>query len=93
MSTNGREHKPVCWYLLLTLAVRSLRVPEVYQTTGGVRFAAVGFAAWILGTWVIRMGTDERQRLARAGRPLLTPFALVSLFWVSIGTPWEATPA
>lgn len=79
-------------FIFLT-AVRALRMPGVYQTIGEVHFAAVCLAAWILGAWVIRVGTDERQRLALAGRLLLAPFALVSFFWVSIVTPWEATAA
>ena len=74
-------------------AVRALRMPGVYQTIRGVHFAAVCLAPWILGSWVMRAATDERQRLALAGKLLLAPFSIVSLLWVGIGTPWDATPA
>jgi len=73
-------------------AVRALRVPGLYQIIGGVHFAAICLAAWKLGVWAIRAGTDEKKRLALAGALLLMPFAFVSLLWVGLGTPWEATP-
>jgi hypothetical protein len=74
-------------------AVRALRVPGVYQTIGGVLFAAIVIAAWILGARAIRAGAEREQRLALAGVFLVAPFALVSLLWVGLGPPWVATPA
>lgn len=73
--------------------VRPLRVSGVYQGIGAVLFAAFSLAAWKLGLRVIRSDTAEKGRLALAGSLLLVPFALVSLLWVGLGTPWDATPA
>lgn len=72
-------------------APRALRVTGVYQTIGGLLFAAIVTAAWILGARAIRSGVESEQRLALAGALLLTPFTLVALFWVGLGPPWEAT--
>ena len=74
-------------------AVRALRVPVVYQAIGGLLFAAIVIAAWMLGARAIRAGAGGDQRLAFAGGFLVTPFALISLLWVGLGPPWVATPA
>jgi hypothetical protein len=74
-------------------AVRALRVPGFYQAIGGVLFAAIVMAAWMLGARAIGAGAEGEQRPALAGVFLLVPFALVSLLWVGLGTPWGgATP-
>ena len=74
-------------------AVRALRVPGVYHSIGGMLFAAIAIAAWILGARAIRGGVEGQQRLALAGGLLLIPFALIALFWVGLGPPWGSTPA
>jgi hypothetical protein len=74
-------------------AVRPLRIPGVYQAIGGVLFVAISTAAWTLGARAIRADVQSRQELALAGTLLLTPFAMVALFWVGIGGPWAASAA
>ncbi len=84
----------LCMVPILAIGVaapRALRVPGVYQAIGGVLFTAIVIAAWILGVRTIRGGVEEEQRLALAGGFLITPFALVSLLWVGLGPPWNAT--
>ncbi|MGI8783719.1 MAG: hypothetical protein ACR2L2_08750 [Acidobacteriota bacterium] len=78
---------------LVIVGVRAFRVPGVYQAVGGLLFVAIVVAAWILGARQIRAGAEAEQRLALAGGLLLAPWALVSLLWVGLATPWEATPA
>lgn len=74
-------------------AVRPLRIPGVYHVIGGVLFAAISTAAWTLGARAIRADVQSRRQLALAGTLLLTPFAMVALFWVGIGAPWVASAA
>jgi hypothetical protein len=78
---------------IMVAAPRSLRVPGVYQAIGGVLFALIVLAAWKLGGRAIRNDAEGEQRLALAGGFLITPFALVALFWVGVGPPWIASPA
>lgn len=85
----------LCTVPVLAIAVaapRALRVSPVYQTVGGVLFAAIVIAAWVLGARSITAGAEGKQRLALAGGLLLTPFALVVLLWVGLGPPWDANP-
>lgn len=74
-------------------AVRPLRIPGVYHFIGGVLFAAISTAAWTLGARAVRADVQSRRQLAIAGTLLLTPFAMVALFWVGIGGPWAASAA
>lgn len=74
-------------------AARPLRIPGVYHVIGGVLFAAISTAAWTLGARAVRADVDSRRQLALAGTLLLTPFAMVALFWVGIGGPWAASAA
>src|SRR5258705_10890736 len=73
--------------------VRPLRIPGVYHVIGVVLFAAISIAAWTLGARTIRADVQGRRLLGLAGILLVTPFALVALFWVGLGGPWGATPA
>jgi len=77
---------------LVVGGVRALRIPGVYQGIGGGLFAVTLIAAWILGARVIPSGAAERRRLALAGALLVVPFAVISLLWVGIGAPFQATP-
>ena len=70
---------------------RALRVSGVYQSIGVVLFAAIVAAVWLLALRTIKAGNGDRLRLAVAGGLLLVPYALVSLLWVGLSTPWEAT--
>ena len=73
--------------------VRALRVPGVYQAVGASYFAAIAIAAWTLSAGAIRADVQGRRLLGAAGTLLVTPFALIALFWVGLGPPWQANPA
>lgn len=81
----------------LTAAVaapRALRIPGVYQAVGVVLAASAAAAVWTLvfGPETTRPSAD--RRLAVGGALLLvSPWALIVLLWVGLGTPWDATPA
>jgi hypothetical protein len=80
-------------FLAIPLAgARALRIPGVYQTIGGLLFAAIVISAWPLGVRAIKTGPALKQQQALAGALLLVTFALVSLLWVGLAPPWEATP-
>jgi len=72
-------------------AARPLRVAGVYQVIGGVLFAAVALAVWVVGPRVIRPREAESEKLAFAGFLLILPWAIISLLWVGIGPPFQAT--
>jgi len=78
---------------LIVGGVRALRIPGVYQGIGGGLFAVTLIAAWILGARVIASGAAGERRLALAGALFVVPFAVISLLWVGIGAPFQATPA
>lgn len=80
-------------FLAIPLAApRALRMPGVYQVIGGIICLAMVIAAWVLGARLISSGPESKQRQALAGALLLVPFALISLLWVGLGAPWDATP-
>jgi len=76
---------------LVVVGVRALRIPGVYQTVGGVLFALILIAAWILGARVIVSAAAGKRRLALAGSLLIAPWAIISLLWVGLGAPFQAT--
>jgi hypothetical protein len=78
---------------IVVAAPRPLRVPGVYQAIGAVLFAAIVLAAWILSARAIGSGMEGKHGLVLAGGFLVAPFALVALFWVGLGPPWDATPS
>jgi hypothetical protein len=82
---------PLLAFILVSL--RALRIPGVYQATGGVLFAAILIAAWTVGARSVIGGAEAEQRVALSGGLLITPFALGLLLWVGLGPPWLATPA
>jgi len=77
---------------IVLAAIRPLRISGVYQVVGVIQFAAMAFAAWTLGARAITSTSRGPRLLALTGILLITPFALVALFWVGIGPPWVATP-
>lgn len=79
-------------FVSVVVAVRAFRIPGVYQAVGVTLFAAIGLAAWTLGARAIRGGAEPERRMVLIGGLLLLPFALVSLLWVGLGIPGEATP-
>lgn len=52
----------------------------------------VVLAAWILGARVIGVGAAGGRTLALAGTLLVVPWAIISLLWVGLGPPFQATP-
>ena len=72
--------------------VRYLRVSGVYQALGGILFLSIVIAVWLLGGRAIKSGADVERRFALAGGLLIAPWAVISLLWVGLGTPWDATP-
>lgn len=98
MNTTSRRLSYIFLCLVPVLAMgfaapRALRIPVVDQAIGAVLFAAIVIAAWLLGVRAVLGGALERRHLALAGALLITPFALVALFWVGLGPPWNATPS
>ena len=75
------------------VAARPLRVAGVYQVIGGVLFAAVALAVWVVGRRVFRDKEAGSEKLAFAGVLLILPWAIISLLWVGIGPPFQATPS
>lgn len=75
----------------IVVGVRALRIPGVYQAVGAVLFGAIVVSAWILGARLLRSSAEGGRRLALSGALLLAPWAMVSLLWVGLSGPWEAT--
>jgi hypothetical protein len=76
---------------LIIVGVRTLRIPGVYQGIGVTLFIMIAIAAWIQGTRLIKFGTELAQSIALSGTLLLVPLAIISLMWVGLATPWDAT--
>ena len=81
-------------FLAVALAApRPLRAPGLHAAIGSVVFAATLLAAWSASAASLRSNSQRRVQLALGGLLLLAPFALISLLWVGLGTPWDATPS
>ena len=83
----------LCVFPFLSGAVvgaRPLRIAGVYQVIGGLLFTAVASAAWSVGARVILGGAGPRK-MALAGVLFILPWAIISLLWVGIGAPFQAT--
>ncbi len=78
---------------IVVCVIRPLRVSPFYQIIGVIQFAAMVWAAWILGARAITTSAREPRLLTLSGIFLITPFALLALLWVGLGPPWVATPA
>ena len=76
---------------LIVVGMRSLRVPGFHTVVGVVLFAAVVTAAWTLGMRVIAIAGADTRRMALAGSLFVAPWAIVSLLWVGLGAPFQAT--
>lgn len=75
----------------VVVGVRAFRIPGVYQAIGAVLFAGIVIAAWVLGARVLASGAAGGRRLALAGALLIVPWAMISLLWVGLGAPFQAT--
>jgi hypothetical protein len=76
---------------LVLLGLRPLRAPGLYQALGGILFAAIAVAAWTLGVSAIASATGAPRKGALAGALLILPVAIMSLLWIGIGAPFQAT--
>jgi hypothetical protein len=77
----------------ISAGMRDLRIPGVYQALGVVLFLSIVIAAWFVGGRAIKSGADARRRFALAGTLLIAPWAVISLLWIGLATPWDATAA
>ena len=78
--------------VMVTTAIRPLRISPLYHVIGVIQFAAMAITAWILAGRAITTSAREPRLVALAGIFLIAPFALVALLWVGLGPPWVATP-
>ena len=84
----------LCVFPFLALgaaAARPLRVAGLFHVIGGVLFTAVAIAAWSVGARVISVKEAGARKLALAGVLFILPWAIISLLWVGIGPPFQAT--
>ena len=72
-------------------AARPLRIEGLYHAIGGVLFTAVALAAWVVGPRLIGLKEARSGKLAFAGSLFILPWAIISLLWVGIGPPFQAT--
>lgn len=101
MMRDGQSLRRVAYRFLCTAPVivfplasaRPLRVPTVHVAGGLVLFGAIVFATVTLARQASKPSDAIASLLGLAGVLLLTPVALVALFWIGLGTPWDATPA
>ena len=70
--------------VMTVVGLHALRVPGVYQTIGGVLFAAMALAAWNLGARAIRGEAEDRR--------LLTSYNTICARCASLGRPWPTVP-
>lgn len=73
------------------VAARPLRTAGVAQVIGIVLFTAAVAAAWVVGARVVSVKEAGQKKFALAGVLLILPFAIISLLWVGIGPPFQAT--
>jgi len=98
---SNRLNQGICYFFLLVspifivgvLVPRALRTTVLHWVVGGVLFAAMARATWVLGGRAMRSPQQARRLQAIAGSFLVAVFAIIALFWVGLGPPWIATPA
>lgn len=84
----------LCVFPFLGLVVggaRPLRVSGVYQPLGFAIFTAIAISVWIVGRDVMRLKESGPRQIALAGFLFILPWAIISLLWVGIGPPFQAT--
>ena len=70
---------------------RPLRTAGWSQRIGGVLFTLVIAAAWLASPRQVDLEEPGRGKQALAGLLLLAPWAIISLLWVGLGPPFQAT--
>jgi len=98
MTSSRSSHRlsfvVLCFVPFLTfvvVAAHALRIPGVHQAIGVAYIVMIAVAAWKLGARALRTAAPVPRLLALAGALLISPFALVSLLWIGLGGPWQAT--
>ena len=76
---------------LVVAGARPLRSTTGHQLLGVVLFTAVVIAAWVGGVRGINLKEAGPRKFALAGILLILPWAIISLLWVGIGAPFQAT--
>lgn len=72
-------------------SARPLRISGLFQILGIVLFTAFVTAAWLAGPRKVDLKEAGRGKQALAGVLLIAPWAIISLLWVGIGPPFQAT--
>ncbi|MGA8088562.1 MAG: hypothetical protein WCA10_14735 [Terracidiphilus sp.] len=72
-------------------SARPLRTAGFSRSLGVVLFAAVVIATWLAGPRKVDLKEAGRGKQALAGILLIAPTAIISLLWVGIGPPFQAT--
>jgi hypothetical protein len=75
----------------VVVGMRGLRIEGVYQAIGVALLAAIVIAAWTLGARMTGFSAAGTRRLALAGALLILPWAIISLLWIGLGAPFQAT--
>lgn len=78
---------------VILVGVRAFRISGVYQVVGAALCAAVVLAAWLLGARAIGFGPPSGRRLALTGALFVLPWTIISLLWIGLGAPFQATLA
>ena len=84
----------LCALPFLALAIgsaRPIRTAGFSRVVGIVLFTAVVVAAWAAWPRGMELKEAGRGKQAIAGTILIAPWAMISLMWVGLGPPFEAT--
>jgi hypothetical protein len=72
-------------------SARPLRTGGLSHILGAVLFMAVVVAAWLARPRKVDLKEAGRGKQALAGMLLIVPWAIISLLWVGLGPPFQAT--
>ncbi len=72
-------------------SARPLRTAGLSQILGAVLFTAVVISVWLAGPRKVDLKQAGRAKQALAGMLLILPWAIISLLWVGLGPPFQAT--
>src|SRR5436190_5217405 len=72
-------------------SARPLRTAGWSQVLGVVLFTAVRVAAWLARPRTVDLEKAGRGKQLLAGLLLIAPWAIISLLWVGLGPPFQAT--
>lgn len=72
------------------VAAKPLRAGGIHPFVGFAAFAVITASVFVLARDGFR--SEERRDMSAAGVLFIMPYALFSLLWVGMATPWDATP-